>query len=228
MSLYKDLPVPCPSCGKEADQAVNFSVNADRRPDLVDEILDGGFQRLTCPHCDTEFRLEPELTYLHAEAGQWILVKPAGEIDQWADMERIADVLFEANYGAGASRGARELGASLSPRVTFGWPALREKVVCKNEGIDDVVLELLKMALLRTDKAPPISDAVELRLYGVYGDELRLGWIDAGTEEVHQTLDLPRQAYDDIAAHPERWEALSGELTEGAYVDMNRLLVASA
>ena len=37
------------------------------------------------------------------------------------------------------------------------WPALREKVVCQDAGLDDVELELTKMAILRNVAGSPIG-----------------------------------------------------------------------
>ena len=67
----------CPACSQFVEFEAVYSVNADRRPDLRDEILAGTFQKEACPKCGESFRLTPELTYLDEERGQWIAAFPA-------------------------------------------------------------------------------------------------------------------------------------------------------
>lgn len=228
MSLFHALDASCPHCGGAVSVEANFSVNADRRPDYRSAIVDGSFQTQPCAACGEPFRLEPEMTYLDVGRGLWVLVKPARELDQWADLERMADVIFEANFGPAASAPAREVGASLTARVTFGWPALREKIVANELGIDDTALELLKLALLRGDSAPPLSDAVELRLMDRVGETLRLAWIHSGTGEMVEGLEVPAAALDAYQPAPPAWEPLTRDLEAGAFRDLHRLMVAPA
>ena len=64
MSLFREIKVHCPSCHEAVILDAVHSVNADRRPDLRDEILAGDFQRCQCNACQQPFRLDPSLTYL--------------------------------------------------------------------------------------------------------------------------------------------------------------------
>jgi hypothetical protein len=228
MSVFHKHNVTCPHCATEVELDVNFSVNADRRPDYRQAILDGSFQVLACPACAASFRVEPELSYLDMGRHQWILVKPARELDQWEDLERMAEVIFEANYGPGAAKIAQELGAALNVRVTFGWPALREKILLQELGIDETALELLKLALLRSDEAPPISDSLELRLWDRVGDSLRLAWVDADSGEIAEGLELPAEALSAYQPVPPAWAEVAARLTAGPYRDLQRLMVAPA
>ena len=228
MSLFHHHPVTCPHCATEVDFEINFSVNADRRPDYRLAILDGSFQVRDCPACNKAFRLEPELAYLDAGRQQWILVKPARELDQWEDLERMAEVIFEANFGPGAPGAARDLGATLDVRVTFGWPALREKIVCRELGIDETALELLKLALIRGDEAPPVSDSLELRLVDRVGDTLRMGWMNAETGEIVEGLELPTAALAAYQPVPDAWADLASQITAGPFRDLQRMMVDPA
>jgi hypothetical protein len=229
MSRFQVEEVDCPSCGKKVEFPVNYSVNADRRPDFRDDILDGTFQREECPHCQHEFRLEPELTYVDVGRHQWILVQAASKLAQWVELEDHARFCFDQAYGEGAALPAQEIGKGIVPRVTFGWAALREKVLCGEHGLDDVTLELLKMALVRSAEDVPLADGVELRLVDVQGDELVLAWIKADHELAVEVVNVPRSLYDEIAADAAGgWKALRKELASGAFVDIHRLLVEPA
>jgi hypothetical protein len=229
MSRFQIEKVNCPACGKPVDFPVNYSVNADRRPDFRDAILDGSFQREACPHCEAQFRLEPEITYLDVGRRQWILVQPVSKLDLWTDLELYARVCFEAAYGGGAAEMAQEIGRGLLPRVTFGWAALREKVLCGEEQLDDVAVELLKTAMLRSLDDAPLGDDVELRLIAVAGDDLVMAWLRAAEDQPLEFITVPRSLYSEIAADKSGgWKGLRDELSSGPFVDIHRLLVAPA
>ncbi|HLY56729.1 MAG TPA: CpXC domain-containing protein [Stellaceae bacterium] len=225
MSLFVTQDIPCPACGKPVEFNVNFSVNADRRPDFRTAILNGSFQVEECEHCETEFRLEPEMTYLDMGRHQWILVRPASKRHEWPALEEDAQSTFDLAYGEEAPPAARAIGTDLAPRVTFGWAALREKVICAEEGLDDATLEILKILLMRTMLETPLRADTEFRLGGIEDGNLNLAWIRFDDEVVVETMSVPRGLYDDIAAAPQAWQALREELTAGTYVDVTRLLV---
>src|SRR5260370_25538495 len=105
--------MPCPACAEDLELEVAYSVNAARRPDLRQAILDGTLQRETCIECGATFRLEPELTYLDVSRRLWLLLLPADRLTEWPDLERYAKSLFETPYGPQAAPAARALAAHL-------------------------------------------------------------------------------------------------------------------
>lgn len=200
------------------------SVNVDRRPDLRVEILSGTFQAASCPDCGTEVSIPPLLTYLDVARGQWILAKPAAQFDEWPALEAVARETFAASFGVTSPRAAQQVGTTLRPRVVFGWAALREKLLAAEHGIDDVDLELLKLALTRTVSNLPFDDATEARLGAVTGDVVVLQWRNIRHDSVSASLAVPRAALAEIAANPSAWAPLRQRLGEGPFVDMSRLL----
>ena len=228
MSLIKAVTVNCPSCGEAVEFNAVFSVNADRRPDLRDGIINGTFQREPCPKCNIEFRLDPEMTYVDVGRGQWIAVFPVPKLDQWEELEARTRAVFAKAYGEKASSAAREIGAGLKPRLVFGWSALREKIVAAENGFDDVILELAKTALVRGLDNPPVESGTELRLVAVNGDQLAVAWLNSADESLREILNVPRSLYDEIVADPAGWSALQEILTSGPFVDANRLLLPTA
>jgi hypothetical protein len=225
MSILETQTLPCPACGETLSFEVAHSVLADRRPDLRAAILSGRFQADACESCGAHFRREPDLNYLDIGRAQWILVRPAAEVVNWPDLEAQALGIFELGYGVLAPAPAQEIGRGLLVRVAFGWPALREKLLAREAVLDDVVLECLKLNLIRTLDAPALGDTVELRLAAADADGLSFVWIDADGETPIETMRVPREAYDQLAAATEEYKDLRARLTEGPYVDMNRLLI---
>jgi hypothetical protein len=228
MSLFKNVTMPCPACGQEIEFEAVHSVNADRRPDFRDEILNGTFQSISCDKCQFVFRLDPEMTYLDVGHGQWIAVHPFGSMGEWETLEAQAQAAFDRSYGPTAPSAARELGAGLKPRLTFGWGALREKIFIQAQGLEDIDLELTKIAVLNGSDAAPLTAKTELRLADVQGDTFVMAWVVAETGEVAEKLAVPRGLYDDISADQAGWKALRGELQGRFFVDMQRLMLAVA
>jgi ribosomal protein S27AE len=225
MSIFHKAQATCPKCGTKSAVELVASVNADRRPDLRAAILDGTFQAQTCPKCGAAMRLLPYLTFMNLKRGQWILVQPPAALEQWQAEEQEAQALYDESFGAAAPKIAQELAEGLQPRVVFGWPALREKLICSDLSVDDTTLELLKIAIVRDVAQPPLADQTELRLVGGDDDVLHFSWIETATEGGIADLDVPRAAYTGVAGDTAAWVALRGNFEGKMFVDMQRLLV---
>lgn len=226
MSLFRSVSLTCPACGTaQAFEAV-LSVNADRRPDLRQAIVDDDFQRVSCSNCAQELRLDPDFTLLDQERGLWVAAQPLVQLAHWQGQEQAARAMFDEAYGSGASRGAQAIGAKLRPRTTFGWAAIREKLFIADQSLDDTTVELLKMATLRSGAPAPIARDTELRLVDVQGEDLVLAWLLSTDQSVDSTLSVARSLYDDIAADSEgAWAPLREKVGAGLFVDFNRLLL---
>jgi hypothetical protein len=225
MSIFNRLSAQCPHCGAVQTIELVASVNADRRPDLREQILARAFQARPCTSCGSAFRFPPRFTYQHFDMQQWILVHPRPEVAKWRALDDEALEIFAANYGPGTSPMAEEIGREVSPRVVFGWPALREKLVARAAGLDDITLELLKMAVIRDIPGSPLTDETELRLERAEANILVLAWTEGQTEAVSKALHVPRGAYDEVAADTGDWAEPRAQFTGHAFVDLNRLLV---
>jgi hypothetical protein len=228
MSRFLTQSVSCPSCGESVEFDAVVSVNADRRPDLRAAILDGSFQRRACPKCGVDFRLDPEMSYLDVGRGQWLAAFPIARLADWKAVEEQTRATFARAYGAQAPAAARAIGAGLRARLTFGWAALREKLLAAEHQLDDITLELVKIAMLRGLDQSPLGADTELRLVAVEGTTLVMAWIQAVNEELVEGLRVPKALYDEITAQPAGWQPLREELSVGLFVDMNRLLIASS
>jgi hypothetical protein len=204
------------------------SINADRRPDYRDAILANDFQDITCDSCGAGFRLQPEFNYLDVGRGQWIASLPASRMPNYPVEEAQAEDLFARSYGDKAPPLAQEVGGVLSKRVTFGWPAIREKLLIRAHDLDDVVVEMVKLDVLRRLPSAPLKPGVELRLVAVAEDTLAMVWLYTDTEIVIEELVVPRDLYNAIAAAPHDWAAVRARLTVGAFVDMQRLYMIPA
>jgi hypothetical protein len=154
-------------------------------------------------------------------------VQSTGELEQWRTHEAGARTIFEQNFGAGAPEFLREMGEGIAPRLVFGWPALREKLVAADLALNDAILEMLKIAIMREVRGAPIVDETELRLIGGEADRLSFCWLNSTTEQFLSELEVPRGAYDDIVRESEGWAPLRADFEGKLFVDLKRLLVAA-
>ena len=226
MSLFHPLNLVCPNCQAAITMPAVGSVNADRRPDLRDDILENRFQDTTCGSCGESFRLPPQFNYLGVAEGLWIAAMPGQRMPEYLTVEdEILDV-FNTGYGSAAPAAAREIGAGLTVRLTFGWPAVREKILARQSGLDDVALEILKLEMLRAMPEAPLAPGIELRLVQDLGPELAFAWIATTSEgPAGDQFGVSREAYDAIAGRSADYAALREELTSGPFVDMQKLFM---
>ena len=225
MSLFRTISATCPHCGTDQSFDAAFSVNADRRPDFRDAIVSNEFQFEACEKCTEQFRLDPGFVYLDIGRGLWISAQPAVALGHWQVEVEKADQAMAQSYGEDASGPAQEIGAKLQARVTFGWPALREKIIANAGGLDDVALELTKAALMRTQDGLPLSLGRELRLLEVVEEKLVVAVIEAHSEIIVETMQLPIGFYETIAGQVDVWGDTARALGQGKFVDVQKLYV---
>lgn len=227
MSLFETQTVECPACGGQVPFSLVFSVNVDRKPVLREQILDESFQREDCPGCSHSFRMEPELTYLDVGRGLWIGCWQASRLASWERWAQQAQASFDKAFGAGGPPEARAIGDGLTVRVTFGWSALREKIIALEAGLDDVVLELAKATILRQEGGAPPANA-DLRLLAVDDEALVFAWVHRADGLRSGEFAVDRTLLDGIAQAGAAYDALRAEVDGGIHVDLQRALLAPA
>jgi len=226
MSVFSRENISCPSCGVLVRFHIARSVNVGRSAEMRDAILSGSFQAMRCTNCDTSIRLDPFMNYLDIERGQWLLVRSHADLMDWVLLERKASSLFSDSFGEKSNKIARSIGAGLTPRLVFGWPALQEKILINEKGLDDVEVELTKIALMRHLSYIPLHQDIDLRLQRVEDGEMEFVWINTPAGEVVlETLILPLAFYDEIAADREGWQPLREQVSASYFVDAKRLML---
>jgi len=222
MSVFNTTAMACPACGASVDFELVHSVNAVRRPDLRTAILDRSFQRQACPSCGTTFRVEPKFTYLDTGRKQFLAVWPASELANWQEVEARSKASYDKAFGPGSDAGA--LAEGMQARCVFGWLGLNEKLIAAEHGIDDIDLEMAKLATLRAMGDVKVGADREFRLVGATDDELIVGWLRTSTEEIDDEYSVPRQILKDIQGAPDTWAALRADVAGEMFVDYRRLL----
>jgi len=232
MSIFRTVHVACPACNTPVAYELVHSVNAGRRPDLRESILDGSFQLQRCPSCGQGFRIEPEFIYIDLPRRQYIGVWPVSRRGQWRECATQTREVFESAMGSRAPPEARGLAEGLVVRVVFGWHALVEKILAQQAGIDDRTLEVAKLAVMRSQDELPMPGRSELRLVGDQEGDPLLAWVGAAQsiddDEASPVLRVPRQLISDIESDPATWAAARDSAGEGDVVDFQREVLAAA
>jgi hypothetical protein len=131
MSITGTVSVRCPGCGTASDVALIQSINARNEPALVERLVTGDLNVLACT-CGRRTLLEATLLYHDPDRAFFCQACPGGK-DAMVAGERA----FATIATAGATR-----------RLVPSHNALVEKVLITRAGLDDAVIEVLKVLLL--------------------------------------------------------------------------------
>jgi hypothetical protein len=219
MSIFKPRTIPCPHCETRQRRLVAHSINADRRPDLRQAILDDRFQRFDCGGCGRRFAVDGPFFYFDLGRRQWLGVYPARWERGWRALEAEVERSHRDAAVEHAPRMIRELAPGLTVRAVFGLPALRDKLLCFESGIDDVALEILKLRLMLEGDPLRFTPSDRPKLSRA-GDPLRL--LTVRKSELLE-LQVERRRLDE-SGDP-AWQAARAQLGGGAYVDVGRIML---
>jgi hypothetical protein len=168
------LEVGCGVCRRTFVVPLHEAVHVGSHPELRDEVLAERLHRFPCPGCAAPVTVEKMFAYTDFERGQWFVVISPVElphVEQWREFAARAFHVSMSPHPALAER--------MTQRVVFGLASLREKLVASDAGIDDRLLELFKMQLLRETHVPPSEASCHLRQ--VAGDTLHFEIIEPGS-----------------------------------------------
>lgn len=214
--------VRCPRCGTENTLSLLSNVEGDRRPEQRQAIVDRTLQQTPCESCGELIRAQPALVYFDRGQDLWIACYTWGQRAEWHAREEQAQQNFQVIYNSPSSIADRMRERPVRARVTFGWEALREKIVAAGLGLDDVTLELFKWHSSQ-DSQTRENDGSDLRLLDGDADCLHLGRMGSDGEEIAEMWTMSRAGYDSLNANEPRFQALRDELSKGMYVDLQRV-----
>ena len=130
MSLPEKKKVNCPKCGKEIEFTMWNSINT-QMDFAVKDIISGDLFRIECPECGFEVLVKYPILFNDMNHGVMIQYLPpeAGEPD-----ERARELIQKGG---------------IDYRLVKTQEALREKTMIFNEGLDDRIIELEKILLIK-------------------------------------------------------------------------------
>lgn len=222
MSRTHTANLTCPECQSPVRIEVYASVNCDRHPELREQVLDGSFQTKAC-ECGVQLCLEAkELSWLDATRKQWLVIRSNADLPDWQEHEQATAELFETALGSKAPAVAQEIGEGMSPRLVFGLPALREKLLLRDLELDDSIVECMKLQLMKHQGIVPQAGH-DFRMTARDGDALHFEVLDTEARATVQGFGVPFSLYEETDGNRAAWQHLLDQLQAGPFVDVQRL-----
>jgi hypothetical protein len=224
MSTFVPSTIAC-RCGERYPVEVANGLHISLRPDLRQQILDGTFHRFFCPACGMTTMVDTLLAFTDFPRRQWFTIAPSTGMPWRKKWLAVARESFEATMVANAPELVAGWGSEMTRRLLFGLASLREKLVAADAGLDDRVVELLKIQIIR-DLRDRFSAADYFHLVAAAGDELVF-------ERTHpdgliRMFPIPRGMYDQLAAEPELPRLIELAFPDGLIIDHRAMLVPEA
>lgn len=191
MSTYRLRPIRC-HAGHSFEGELFDSLHVSRRPDVREQILDGAFHRFTCPTCGQPVVVEHRLAYTDFPRRQWFTVFPRIDLRHRVEMVAFARGSFQATMVERAPEMVRGWAKDMTERAIFGLASLREKLVVFEAGLDDRVVECLKLQLFHAAGLVLHPDTF-LHVTAVETDTLVLSYGPPGQPPT--SLPVPRELY---------------------------------
>lgn len=142
MAVYYPYEIACNQCGFKFTVQLAKGINVGRSPELKKLIVAGTFHKVVCPNCSTAATVEKEFSYSDFSTNTFIKVKPRAERHLWKEASAMLDQSVAGIPEVLAN------GRDMKLRVVFGMAELREKVLAQEAGIDDRMIELLKVFIV--------------------------------------------------------------------------------
>lgn len=220
MSTYGPIHVRCSACGAPQLVLVPESANVQRQSYWRDYVLEGSFMRFTCETCGLPFVVERELLYTDLDGGLFVGVFPNHRRADYQACAETIEQAFARALGGEAPLAIRHEFRHVQPRVCFGYAELREKVVCFAAGLDDRVVEALKLTVMEGIPGAAESGVKNLILVdiGAEGALIFAQEMDRPMSPSDPLIQVDRAVYDDLARDRERIALLLPALFSSAYV----------
>jgi hypothetical protein len=222
MSTTYSQEITCSACSAISVVEIADSVSAERAPWMRAAILDRTFHVFACSGCGDPLRVEKELLYLDVPRRQWIGMFPPPDMARHEECSALVTATFREAFVERAAPVVQGWGADMKVRLVFGLEQLREKIICWERGLDDGIVELLKIEILvgREDLRP--YQPVTLILDDSDGDNLgfMIAYAEPPRESAPRLVFVPMEAYRQVeAALPELRDA-HARMLEGPFVNL--------
>jgi CpXC protein len=221
MSTLRSADVICGACQHRFAAEIADSLNVERMPAARKAVLDRTLNGAACPSCMAWISVTQPVLYVDMPRGLWIYCLPAAERGDLAGreaeaIEAFADA-FRRDRNAAIVQTWRD---RLTMRLVFGYEQLREKVVCADAELDDVIVELLKEQVLLAVPAL-LARGARVTLEQASATTLTF-WTRADGEEELDVVEVARAAYEQLAARRELLAADNPALFERPHVQLER------
>jgi hypothetical protein len=162
MSISLNKVLPCRACGAAIEATTFESINPTRHAFLQDQLLARSLLLRSCASCGASHQHFDRLIWTDLPGKLCACVLQEAERPRWAELEREALGALSVPLRTEGPPAVRRWGAEVVIRLVFGLEELREKVVCRQAGLDDRVVEYLKVTLMdRARGVVPVLDSCD-------------------------------------------------------------------
>ncbi len=225
MSTRYTTDVDCARCGKTNQVAIADSYSVDRLPAVREWVLGRTLMSTACT-CGLRVEVEKPLLYSDIARGWWIQIATTDRRLEYEACEGETRAEFASVFDPSTfPKAVAAIGERLRVRVVFGREELREKVLCADHGLDDVLVEILKLEVL-VARPELLERGVEiLVLDGVVDGALALVALaldERGHYEAAGEVRVSRSAHDSLVARRDELAVTYPALFDGTYVNALR------
>lgn len=158
MSFTENVPVPCPDCGVVSKVTIWASANVTLDPQAKTELLEGRLNTFTCP-CGEKHVLPVTFMYHDMDRGYAIVLTYR---DEPADLAGLIATLQAARF------------PGYRLRVVTSRNELVEKIHAFDDGVDDRILEIVKIIVMKAVLERSKEEVREIRYTPIRQTEDRL------------------------------------------------------
>ena len=182
MSLENKEIIKCPECGKENDFIVWQSLNTEINPEAKEQLLNGTLFRFKCADCGYESNVTYPILYHDMSNRLMIYFVKEDEIDE-------IKKTFEPDSQFGfAMEGYKR-------RIVTDQNSLREKAIIFDNGLDDRVVEIIKLMYFANLRRSNPEAKVEVAYFIVDNGEYQIHFLG----ETPLVAKLEASFYENIA-----------------------------
>lgn len=221
--------VICSACGAGQEAKVFLSVNGARIKSAADRLIDGSWGLVCCLKCGADYHRPAPRLFTDIPGGLWIVRYDSTERTRYTLLEEEANTIFEREWLERPPAAIREQARSVQRRVCFGSAQLREKLLLHRHGIDDRIMECVKLVVMREYVRDVFAfGPAEFYVHRIEPDRIGLAAVSIG--ETHAIFDLTveRSMLDEMAQDAERFHEVYPELFDKLYVNASRYVTESA
>lgn len=164
MSMEREVKITCPECGTEGDFTLWQSVNTQLDPEAKQKVLSGELFQFKCPKCGSVTNVNYDLLYHQMDDQLMIQVASTDE------ELRVASESFDKFIDGSFLPGFSLLEQDYCFRIVRNLNQLREKIYIFDQGLDDRIIEVLKVLMFFNPGVKPDVKQFDEKVVEVFVD----------------------------------------------------------
>ena len=191
MAMRSKVNFKCPSCAANVEAEQWTAVNGDKNPQQKLKILEGTLFKAKCPKCGKETQIGYPMLFNDTKQGYMIwLVYDEESVKHTIDYFKSSknDVIDDET--------GEEVDENCRRRIVMSPEALREKIMIFDSGLDDKMIEILKLAYAKEAQRTLRDDNIAAAFFSNRNGEKR---IEMYTEKGKAFVSpVSKKIYDEI------------------------------